>query len=73
MLSSVTSSGVDWDSSSHAFDVSPQDVSSEATMASSIQSRCCCAATEAQRAAYSLRASENSEWAASSMGRPGRR
>ena len=36
-------------------------------MASSIQSRCCCAATEAQRAACSLRASEKSEWAALSM------
>ena len=36
-------------------------------MASSIQSRCCCAAAEAQRAACSLRASEKSEWAVLSM------
>ena len=36
-------------------------------MASSIQSRCCCAAAEAQRAACSLRASEKSAWAVLSM------
>ena len=36
-------------------------------MVSSIQSRCCCAAAEAQRAACSLRASEKSEWAVLSM------